>query len=257
MADSATSVLVTNLSPAATEKVLSDFFSFCGKLVSINFLPNEGQETLKAVVAFEKGSEAQTALLLTNAQLVDRPIQVVIYDATASSAEAAPRAADAGEEGSSSGMVPPQLAAVKDKITSAMASAAVAVKSLDEKHNIVGSVKGAAQSINEKLHVKETAQAAASAVSAKAHELDEKLKLKERTTEAVQKTKEVAKDVASKALANESVQKGFSFLKSGFSAITAKAKEASAEVMTKINEKRAGGASDSSSGDVPIDPRAE
>lgn len=35
-----TSVLVSNVAPTATEHVLAEFFSFCGKIVKIAFLPD-------------------------------------------------------------------------------------------------------------------------------------------------------------------------------------------------------------------------
>lgn len=98
-------VYVTNISPNANEKTVSDFFSFCGKIsklfvnkyVEFQILPNSvadipffrEQETSSAVVEFETESAAKTALLLTNALIVDRPITVVPYTSTPSTQQSA------------------------------------------------------------------------------------------------------------------------------------------------------------------------
>jgi len=73
------SVYVTNISPNANEKTVSDFFSFCGKISKLYLKKEEGKEVSTAVIQFETESAAKTALLLTNALIVDRPITVTAY----------------------------------------------------------------------------------------------------------------------------------------------------------------------------------
>lgn len=76
------SVLVTNISPKANEKTVSDFFSFCGKVTNLSLRSrSDGSE---AIVTFEAESAAKTALLLTSALIVDRPITVVPHHSGAS-----------------------------------------------------------------------------------------------------------------------------------------------------------------------------
>jgi len=72
-------VYVTNISPGANEKTVSDFFSFCGKITKLYLKKEENAETSSAVVQFETESAAKTALLLSNALIVDRPINVLPY----------------------------------------------------------------------------------------------------------------------------------------------------------------------------------
>jgi len=73
-------VLVTNISPNATEKTVSDFFSFCGK-INLLKLQREEDNSQRATVVFDTESAAKTALLLTNALIVDRPIAVSPFQA--------------------------------------------------------------------------------------------------------------------------------------------------------------------------------
>jgi len=78
-------VLVTNIAPQATEKTVSEFFSFCGKIVRLVMRNGSGTGgTHEAVVSFETEAAAKTALLLTNALIVDRPIMVTPYSPPAS-----------------------------------------------------------------------------------------------------------------------------------------------------------------------------
>ncbi|VDC04588.1 unnamed protein product [Peniophora sp. CBMAI 1063] len=60
-------VTVTGIAPTTTQQQLNDFFSFCGKIQSIDL--NEKAEPRTAVVHFEKPSAAKTALILNGGSL--------------------------------------------------------------------------------------------------------------------------------------------------------------------------------------------
>jgi len=71
---SASTVHVKNISKSTSEKEVKDFFSFCGKIATIEITPSG--ETQSATVTFEKETAAKTALLLDNTQLADTQVQV-------------------------------------------------------------------------------------------------------------------------------------------------------------------------------------
>jgi len=71
---SANTVHVKNISSSTGEKEVKDFFSFCGKIASIEIKP--AGETQEATVTFEKETAAKTALLLDNTQLGSTHVQV-------------------------------------------------------------------------------------------------------------------------------------------------------------------------------------
>merc|ERR1711964_593976 len=71
---SASTVNVKNISSATSEKEIKDFFSFCGKISSIEV--TESGESQNATVTFEKETAAKTALLLDNTQLGATQVQV-------------------------------------------------------------------------------------------------------------------------------------------------------------------------------------
>ncbi|KAF4634903.1 hypothetical protein G7Y89_g3184 [Cudoniella acicularis] len=71
---SASTVHVKNISSSTSEKEVKDFFSFCGKISSIEITPSG--ETQSATVAFEKETAAKTALLLDNTALGATQVKV-------------------------------------------------------------------------------------------------------------------------------------------------------------------------------------
>lgn len=71
---SATTVYVKNISSSTSKKEVTDFFSFCGKIKSLEITP--GADTQSAEVVFEKETAAKTALLLDNTQLGKTQVSV-------------------------------------------------------------------------------------------------------------------------------------------------------------------------------------
>lgn len=70
-----TTVHVKNISTHTGEKDVRDFFSFCGKISSLN-LSDASDSTKTATVTFEKETAAKTALLLDNTQLGPNQVEV-------------------------------------------------------------------------------------------------------------------------------------------------------------------------------------
>lgn len=71
---SPSTIHVTNISAQTEEKEVKDFFSFCGKIASID-ITSKG-DTKNATVVFEKETAAKTALLLDNTQLGSNHVKV-------------------------------------------------------------------------------------------------------------------------------------------------------------------------------------
>lgn len=71
---SANTVHVKNISSSTSEKEVRDFFSFCGKITSLEI--TQAEPTQNATVTFEKETAAKTALLLDNTQLGATQVQV-------------------------------------------------------------------------------------------------------------------------------------------------------------------------------------
>jgi RNA recognition motif-containing protein len=83
-------VQVREISPKATDKTVADFFSFCGKINKLTMKvypsshvsrdPASSDGAQMAIVEFDTDAAARTALLLSNALIVDRPITVSVHN---------------------------------------------------------------------------------------------------------------------------------------------------------------------------------
>lgn len=71
---SASTVHVKNIGSSTSEKEIKEFFSFCGKITSLNV--TEQGTTKEATVVFEKETAAKTALLLDQTKLGSNSVSV-------------------------------------------------------------------------------------------------------------------------------------------------------------------------------------
>jgi len=249
MSEDTRAVFVTNISPNATEKTVSDFFSFCGRVTRLSLRSSDGG-IQEAVVVFETDSAAKTALLLTNALIVDRPITVVAHSA---GAEAEAAASTSGEA-----VITDRNHAVPDSErtkTSVMASLIAAgyvlgtdtinkARDLDEKHMIslqlkVGAeqIKAKANEIDKTLHISETATAIKTGVVEKAKEVDEKLHISEKVGAAATVAKQQANAFVTKANENETIAKGVGILRAVGDSISSSFNNFKDETNKAIDEK--------------------
>jgi len=245
-------VLVTNISPSANEKTVSDFFSFCGKIIELFLKKEEGKDTSSAVITFETESAAKTALLLTNALIVDRPITVSSYVTSSTPAETTtttqsttvtedPRGTPVDQSNiinkdfngipdadrSKTSVVASLLAAGYTLANNALENA----KEIDERNNfsararvVVNQMVVKAQEIDKELGISDKANAAIAAVKDTANKVDAQYGISEKTASAVATIKtgaqiglDAAQSGIAKAQENATVKKGVEVVKSGVS----------------------------------------
>eukprot|EP01112_Ceratiomyxa_fruticulosa_P022506 TRINITY_DN825_c0_g1_i2.p1 TRINITY_DN825_c0_g1~~TRINITY_DN825_c0_g1_i2.p1 ORF type:complete len:338 (+),score=108.90 TRINITY_DN825_c0_g1_i2:151-1014(+) len=253
-------VFVTNISPSANEKTVSDFFSFCGRIVNLTLRKSSGSTdgAQEATVVFETDSAAKTALLLTNALIVDRPINVVPFTPTEEAT--APVVSDLKEDDTPHPEITQRNFTVPDSertktsvVASLMAAGYVLgsdafakAKEVDEKHMIslqlkVGaeSIKAKANEIDAKFGISDTATAIKTAAVEKAHEIDEKLGISDKATVAATIAKGAASTVVDKVNSNETFAKGISAIKSATNTVAASLNEVKEETKRAIDEKKA------------------
>jgi len=234
------SVLVENISPNATDKTVSDFFSFCGKITKLYFKKQENGESNSAVVEFETESAARTALLLTNALIIDRPITVSEYSISSTP----PKEPDNQTSNNNATRqmfgtptpeqnitqrnftVPDEERTKTSVIASLLAAGYILGKDtlqkaqeFDEKHQIlvkaqmaVDQLKAKAQEIDQTYHISEKVQVASSIVQAKAQEIDQTYHISERVNNAANVAKVQAQTLATRAQENPTIAQGISTL---------------------------------------------
>ncbi|EEB09797.1 RNA-binding protein Vip1 [Schizosaccharomyces japonicus yFS275] len=168
-------VVVHNISNEVTEKQISDFFSFCGKVADIS-LKSEGT-TQTATIEFERASATKTALLLQDAVLGTNRIQVVKADSSKGSVSSS-------EEGTPSDTATtqeekPRAAIFAELLSRGYHLSDVTIEKgleLDQKHGVSSRFKGLLESalagvknMDARYHVSE-----------KANEIDNKLSISNR-----------------------------------------------------------------------------
>jgi len=264
MTEDTRAVFVANISPNATEKTVSDFFSFCGRITKLTLRKEPNADgSQEAVVIFETDSAAKTALLLTNALIVDRPITVVPHVPSVDT-EPLPQSTE----------VPPDsitnrtFTAPDHERTSVMASLLAAgyvlgsdtvsqARDFDEKHMItlqlkVGAeqVKAKANEIDRALHISETANVIRTVTLEKAKEVDEKLHISEKVNQAADAVQQQARAFANKASENEVVAKGVGMIKTFGNSIQQSFQSLKDESLALVEQKRQ--EQQQQAGDAPI-----
>jgi len=235
------SVEVTNISPNAHEKTVSDFFSFCGKISKLYMKRDEVSQTSSAVVEFETESAAKTALLLTNALIVDRPIVVVSYTfsptADQSNTELLSRGTAVPESEITQrnfGEVPDEHRSKTSVVASLIASGYIVAsdalskaKDYDEKHMILLQAKVAMEQIKIKAHeidkqygISEKATAVKQQAAEKAKKLDGEYKISEKAATAASSVKATAMQASAMAQENPTINSGMDSVKSGWASMT-------------------------------------
>lgn len=232
-------VQVTNISPSANEKTVSDFFSFCGKISKLYL----NKQNNSAVIQFESESAAKTALLLTNALIVDRPITVVSFtQPTTSSSQPASEVPSSdhpeqhlGQQVDPDHITQRDFGNVSDEErskTSVIASLLAAgyvlgtdvldqAKDYDEKHNLslqakvaVEQIKVKAHELDQQLKISETAASIKNATMEKAKQINENFQITEKANAAATTVKVGASAVVAKMEENAIVSSGIDFIKS-------------------------------------------
>jgi len=260
-------VIVSNISPSANEKTVSDFFSFCGKITKLFLTKTEGSDTSVAVVQFETESAAKTALLLTNALIIDRPITVVGYS-FGQEKEKTEQPAEQTPVLSSTSQVPDSKITTRDfgvpdeqrTKTSVVASLLAAgyvlgqgaldsAKDLDEKHMISLQAKVAVESVKAKLHeidlsygISEKAQSFQKQATEKVKQIDEQYKISEKAKEVGNQIKTTTTTAVQKVLAQPTVQSTVNVVKEKATnvknSVSAQINELESETKKAIEEKQ-------------------
>ncbi|KAK2741569.1 hypothetical protein FQN57_005552 [Myotisia sp. PD_48] len=163
---SSLTVHVSNISPKTSEKEVRDFFSFCGKIVSLSVTPSSGDAdaSQSATVTFEKETAARTALLLDQTQL--GPSSVHVLSAQSLDDIAGDKAASASEakDEHSHGLEQedkPRSRIVAEYLAQGYAISDQAIEkaiNLDKSHGISSRFTAALQNFDNKYHATDKAK---------------------------------------------------------------------------------------------------
>eukprot|EP00698_Gefionella_okellyi_P005091 TRINITY_DN14677_c0_g1_i1.p1 TRINITY_DN14677_c0_g1~~TRINITY_DN14677_c0_g1_i1.p1 ORF type:complete len:316 (-),score=84.53 TRINITY_DN14677_c0_g1_i1:1043-1990(-) len=238
-------VIVTNVSSKATEQMLSQFFSFCGKVESITLQTDiqspSGEQ--RAIIVFSQASEAATALLLTGATIADRALMISAYTGesiavhlSAPTGEGAglypsfPAAPQDGPTLQQAGAAQPASdspTSTDRKPSTVIASllaagyrladeAATKAKLFDAEHlNLQAKARGVKQDVETKaaeLHIVDKLNSIKVGVESRVQAVDNQLHITQRATAVATAVEKKAIELKEKALENETVRSGYNWL---------------------------------------------
>eukprot|EP01122_Echinamoeba_exundans_P015431 TRINITY_DN7320_c0_g1_i1.p1 TRINITY_DN7320_c0_g1~~TRINITY_DN7320_c0_g1_i1.p1 ORF type:complete len:303 (-),score=68.16 TRINITY_DN7320_c0_g1_i1:21-929(-) len=257
-------IVVTNVSPETTEKKLTDFFTFCGRVESLSLVSHLTETAdsapKTAIIIFASEDAAQTALLLTNAHFVDRAIKVTLLSdldpATAELFGVSPATIASTVTAENIQQKEFQVPDSERSKTSVVASLVAAgyvlgedvfkkAKEYDDKHMIslhvkVGAqvIKAKAQQLDEEYKISERVEAVKNAAVQHMQKIDEKLKFSDTAASVAQTVSGTVSELAQKALQNENVAKGVAKLSALTDSIKDSVQREKAEIERAIREKQ-------------------
>lgn len=160
----AATVHVKNIAAKTDDKEVKDFFSFCGKITSINVTPDASSPELKsATVAFEKETAAKTALLLNHTRLGDNEITVTSDAAGGASPQHGDSSnTDRDNTDDITQEEKPRARILAEYLAHGYLVADTSIKSaiaLDEKHGVSQRFLSTLQSLDAKYHASDRAKA--------------------------------------------------------------------------------------------------
>lgn len=252
-------VIVSNISSQATEKIVKDFFLFCGNIKAFEMQNADDGQSKVALVLFERESAAKTAAVLSNALIVDSQITVKPYFTTepGSSPAPSPTAASLPEESDRAAGQPlrqeekPKASIVAELLASGYTISDQVVeraKEFDGKYHVTGRVQAAivqakaqARALDEKYKIQETIQTTAKSI-------DSKLEV----TKKAQMVEATAKHLAEQALATETGKKVVGVVNHAQS----KAQQISGEARAISEEKKREKASGAMTATASVSPTA-
>eukprot|EP00897_Mesotaenium_endlicherianum_P000788 jgi/Mesen1/1070/ME000123S00241 len=259
----AATVKVTDLSENAAEKDLWEFFAFSGDIKSVELKPAPETSSQVAYITFLEEKALDTALLLTGAVIVDKPVHVepamgytppenvVNSSSTAPASAAKPTVAGAARTAQST--MTDLLAKGYILGKDAMAKA----KDYDEKHalsktasqqyatlsekavNLSEKASATAVELDRKIGLSSKINAGAAVVDEQVKGVDEKYQVSEKTRSAFTLAEEKLNEAGAAILRNKYVASGLQYVQGAFGKALKVADDVGQETAEKIHAKEA------------------
>ncbi|KAK4230163.1 hypothetical protein QBC38DRAFT_56566 [Podospora fimiseda] len=157
----ATTVYVKNVAAGTNDKEIKEFFSFCGKITSIDVSTDSSTNSKTATVTFEKETAARTALLLNHTKLGENEISVSGAEgASTPTEEDVPRSSDdttLTQEEKPRARILAEILAHGYLVADTGLQTAIA---LDEKHGVTTKFVNTVKQLDERTHASDKARAA-------------------------------------------------------------------------------------------------
>ncbi|XP_042019790.1 binding partner of ACD11 1-like [Salvia splendens] len=239
-------VKVSNVSLGATEQDIQEFFSFTGVIQYVE-MKSENERSQSAYVTFVDAQNAETAVLLSGATIVDQTVTISLepnYTLPASAAAAAATASQGDNAGVGvaaaaqkaedvvSGMVAKGFILGKDALNRA--------KSFDERHQLISTASATVASLDQKIGLSEKITVGATIVNDKVKEVDEKFQVSEKTKTAFAAAGQTVSSAGTAVMKNRYILTGATWVTGAFSRVQKAAEDVGQKTLDKVAEEEQG-----------------
>ncbi|KAK8541836.1 hypothetical protein V6N13_137578 [Hibiscus sabdariffa] len=245
------SVKVLNVSLAATEQDLMEFFSFSGEIAHVE-MQGDNEQSQVAYITFKDPQGAETAVLLTGATIVDQPVTIELapdYKPPASAIPATENKDGAGAESA--------VQKAEDVVSTMLAKGFILgkdavgkAKAFDEKHQFTSTVSAKVASLDQKIGFTEKFNAGSIILNEKAREMDQKYQVSEKTRSALTVAEQKVSTAGSAIMKNPYVLSGATWAMGAYNRVAKAAEEVGQKTREKVlaeeqGQKQEGGNSQS------------
>ncbi|XP_047983495.1 binding partner of ACD11 1 [Salvia hispanica] len=238
-------VKVSNVSLSATEQDIQEFFSFTGVIQYVE-MKSENERSQSAYVTFADAQNAETAVLLSGATIVDQTVSISLepnytLPASAAAAATASQGDNAGggvaaaaqkAEDVVSGMVAKGFILGKDALNRA--------KSFDERHQLTSTASATVASLDQKIGLSEKITVGATIVNDKVKEVDQKFQVSEKTKTAFAAAGQTVSTAGTAVMKNRYILTGATWVTGAFSRVQKAAEDVGQKTMEKVAEEEQG-----------------
>ncbi|GAB2296453.1 hypothetical protein Dimus_030570 [Dionaea muscipula] len=225
-------VKVSNISLGASQRDITEFFSFSGDIEYVE-LKSDDEHSQTAYVTFKDSQGAETAVLLTGATIVDKTVNITIDPEYQLPPAALARHAEG--QGTESA-----LRKAEDVVSSMLAKGYILgkdavnkAKSFDEKHQLTSTASAKVASLDKKIGFTEKISMGTTVVNDKVREVDQKFQVSEKTKSAFAAAEQKVSSAGSAIMKNRYVFTGASWVTGAFNKVA----KAAGEVGQKAKEK--------------------
>ncbi|XP_022776570.1 binding partner of ACD11 1-like isoform X1 [Durio zibethinus] len=230
-------VKVSNISLAASERDIKEFFSFSGDIQYVE-MGRETENAQVAYVTFKDSQGADTAMLLTGATIIDLSVNITPVEdyqlppeALQPNMEKKPAVTDSNvkkAEDVMSTMLAKGFVLGKDAVNKA--------KAFDEWYHLTSNASAAVTSIDQKMGLSEKLSIGTAVVNEKMREMDERYQVSEKTKSALAVAEHKASNAGTAILSNRYVSTGASWLSNAFNVVARAAEDVSMLTKEKVEK---------------------
>ncbi|GMJ09626.1 BPA1-Like 2 [Hibiscus trionum] len=226
-------VKVSNISPAASERDIEEFFSFSGDVQYVE-MRRETENAQVAYVTFKESQGADTAMLLTGATIID--FSVNISPAEDYELPPIPKALQSNTEDSNTKKAEDMMSTMLAKGFILGKDAINKAKAFDERHHLILKASAAVTSVDQKMGLSEKLSIGTAIVNEKMREVDEVYQVSEMTKSALAVAEHKASSAGTAIMSNHYVSAGASWLSNAFYAVARAAEDMGTLTKEKVEK---------------------